>query len=237
MAGRRDLPFVTADPPGAEDDLCYLLLGGAVPRTIEGLQHAARSRPLLTGQARVGRNDPVMQGREQAQDGFDPIKAGDVERHDGCQRRIDRCRAGLQDLDALGVAEVAEDVGTVVIDMGCDIHGERRNVSRRYQNYRGRRQDNAARIFLRQPEDRSIRRGLERVQGEIEAPTAAESCPSVIEDRRRHAPAPRNPGRMHRSDEATPRRYWRLSDPRYDRSLPRIAIGMRLASRRPPMRF
>lgn len=106
VAGRGHLPLVARDAADAEDHLRDFQLGGTVTRTVEGLQHAARARPLLTGQASVRRNDAAMQRSEKATDGLQTIEAGNAERHHGNERNSTRCCVEAQDLDLLGAVEV-----------------------------------------------------------------------------------------------------------------------------------
>ena len=90
VANRRVLPLVSCDAANAEDDLRDFQLGSAVARTVNGLQHTARSRPLLTGQACVRRNGPVMECGEETADPLKAIKAGNAERHNGGERNVTR---------------------------------------------------------------------------------------------------------------------------------------------------
>jgi len=61
----RGLPFVPTDPPCAEQDLGDILLRGAIPRAVEGLQHPAGAGALLAGQSRVRRYRATMQRSEE----------------------------------------------------------------------------------------------------------------------------------------------------------------------------
>lgn len=66
----RGLPFMPTDLPGAEQDLRDVLLRGAVPRAVEGLQHAACASALLACQSRVRRNRTAIQRGEQPMHGL-----------------------------------------------------------------------------------------------------------------------------------------------------------------------
>ncbi len=183
MAGRRHLPVVARDSADAEDHLRDFQLGGAVTRTVEGLQHAACARPLLTGQASIRRNGAAMQGGEKAGDRLQAVEAGYAERHHGNEGTGTRGCVDTEDLRLLGGVEVKQSVSVLPIGNRADIRKSRRIVGFRYQHVRSGSEDNDAGVLLWQPEDGGCWRRFEWVHREIVTPSAAGSCPSAVSGR------------------------------------------------------
>ncbi len=87
MAGRRGLPFVAVEIARSENDLRDVALRRAIAKAVEGSQHTPRPCPLLMRHSRIRRNGSSMNYREQAMNGFEPIKSFNVEWDDCRDRR------------------------------------------------------------------------------------------------------------------------------------------------------
>lgn len=233
VTGGGRLPLIAVKIADLEDYLRNLLLGGAVARAVPGLQHPARSRPLLPSQPRLWGNDSPVQRCQKASDRFQPIKTTDAERNDGGERLGGYC-AEAENLKLLRIGEIVESVNAIA-------SGTHRIVQKEWMILIVCRQEDGCRreyddtcIVLRKPKDRCDTRGLERVHGEIATSTAAESCRSTVRGRRRSASTPRNLRHRPHCDGATPKRGWMPSSHRHVRNLLKSAIGMGPASRYPP---
>ncbi len=110
MARGRRLPFASVERAGFENSLADLASGRACAMAVEGLQHPAHPRPLLAGQARVGRNHSAMQSGKKPINGFKAIKPIHAKRDDRCCR----CEAFVNELKVLAVAEIEQQVGGAV---------------------------------------------------------------------------------------------------------------------------
>ena len=232
VAHRGRLPVISAEAANAKDDLRDFLLGRAVACAVPGLQHATRPCALLAGQARVRRNGAAMQRGEKSVDGFQTIEPSDAKRNESGKRQAVRPDLQTQQLDALTIAEVAESMSALLVPMKDRIDGERVVFTAASQNSGGGRQHDHAGIVLRQPEDRSGRRGAQRVHREIATPTAGASRPSAAVDRDQIVLAPRNPHHRRRCGEAIPMRDRMPSGLRHGHSFPKSPIETHLASSR-----
>lgn len=110
MACGRGLPFASVERAGFENNLADLASGRAGAMTVEGLQHPAHPRPLLVGQACVGRNHTAMQSGKKPINGFKAIKAIHAKRDDRCCR----CKIFVNELKLLAVAEIEQQVSGAV---------------------------------------------------------------------------------------------------------------------------
>ena len=204
MAARGGLPFITAEDAGAEDNLRDFLLGRSVAISIDGAQHAAMSRPLLSGQARIERGDAIMERSEQPADRFKPVKPFEAKRNncgDGPARTI------AYELKALAVPEIVQEIICVVGAYGEGAVKTRSLVGIGRQDFWRISQDDSACIVLRQPEHIAVRWCIQRVNWEIVAPTSAEPFRSACVRRHFDGRRPCNPRHRHRCGEAIPSRY------------------------------
>ena len=172
MAGRGRLPFIAREAAQIKDDLGDFLLGGAIARSVEGPQHPAQPRALLSRQSSVGRNRASVKGGEKAVDGFQPIKAVDAERNDGGDRFSAWNPVGQHNLSTLPLAKIMKRACRIAIGpFGAD--DALREFVARIENLRRGRQHYDARILGRRPEDRRLGKIEERINREIATPSAA----------------------------------------------------------------
>lgn len=181
VAGRRGLPFVAGEPAGVEDDLGDFLLGRAIAVAIGGLQHAASPGQLLRRQARIAGHVTAMQGGEEPGDGFEAIEALKAERHDGRKRPTRRCVGRKDEVEALAVGQVAQMVKPVLRSDEIRAVQQREHVAGGGKRRRREGEDDAAGIFLWQPEDVRVGCPMRRIDGEIAVPTFALHLPSALE--------------------------------------------------------
>lgn len=181
MAGRGGLPFVAGEPTSIEDDLGDLLLGRASAVAIGGLQHAAGPGQLLRRQARVRRHVAAMQRCEEPGDGFEAIEAVHAERHDGRKRPTRRCVGRKDEVEALAVGQVAQMVKPIIGTDKIRAVQQREHVAGGTEGRRREDEDDAAGIFLWQPEDGRVGCLMRRIDREIAVPTFALHLPSVPE--------------------------------------------------------
>jgi len=181
VARRRGLPFVAGEAAGVEDDLGDLLLGRASAVAIGGLQHAAGPCQLLRRQAGVRRHVAAMQRGEEPGDGFEAIEALKAERHDGRKRPTRRCVGRKDKVEALAVGQVAQMVKPVIGTDKIRAVQQREHVAEGTEGRRREGEDDAAGIFLWQPEDVRVGCPMRRIDGEIAVPTFALHLPSVLE--------------------------------------------------------
>ncbi len=174
VAGGRRLPVVAAEMVDVKNDLGDFLLRRAGAIAVEGAQHPALAGALLTCQSRVGRNGAAVQGREKSIDRFDPVEAVYAEGYGGDSNRLPVIGA-VDDLETLPVSESKA--------KRCVIFAHRRiaapwlggsTCETSVEVRRGLGQYDDARVFLREPENGSVRRRCQGVDGEIVTPTAAE---------------------------------------------------------------
>lgn len=181
VAGRRGLPFVAAETAGVEDDLGDLLLGRASAVAIGGLQHAAGPCQLLRRQARIARNLATVQRGEEPGDGFEAIEAVEAERHDGRKRPTRRGVGWKDEVEALAVGQVAQMVKPVLRSDEIRAVQQREQVAGGTEGRRREGEDDAAGIFLWQPEDVGVGCPMRRIDREIAVPTFALHLPSALE--------------------------------------------------------
>lgn len=114
VAFGRGLPIVAPDGFEPEDHRGDLTLAraGAVP--VDGLEHAPRTRQLLTCEARVGWNRTAMKGGQKPGDGLHSIEALDPERDHGGKRLADRTVSGKRQVETLPVAQLMQYVKAVL---------------------------------------------------------------------------------------------------------------------------
>lgn len=193
VAGRGRLPFIAIERPDLEHDLRDLLLGSTSPVSVEGPQHPSQACPLLAGQARIRWDDAVVQGREEAPNGFDPVEALEAERNDGDRERV-AVDGAVENLEILPVAEIETKIRIRALHPKPDVPGRDRYDAQAFaQTRRGIGQNDDAGIMLRQPEDRSLRRCGQRIDGEIAIPTAAGCARSAVRDLPGQQPRLQNP--------------------------------------------
>lgn len=60
------MPLIAADRAKSKQGASNVLLGGAVARTVERLEHPARPRSLLPRQSGVGRDRAAVKSRQKA---------------------------------------------------------------------------------------------------------------------------------------------------------------------------
>lgn len=181
VAGRRGLPFVAGEPTSIEDHLGDLLLGRAISVAIGRLQHAAGSCQLLRRQAGVRRHLATVQRGEEPGDGFEAIEALKAERHDGRKRPTRRCVGRKDEVEALAVGQVAQMVKPVIGADKIRAVQQREHVAGGTEGWRREGEDDAAGIFLWQPEDVRVGCPMRRIDREIAVPTFALHLPSALE--------------------------------------------------------
>lgn len=182
MAGRGRLPFIAIERSDLEHNLRDFLLRGASPVSVEGPQHPSQACPLLAGQACIWWDGAVVQCREEAPNGFDPVEAIEVERNDGDRERI-AVDGAVENLEILPVAEIETKIRICTLQPKLGVPGcDRCDAQVFAQARRGIGQNDDAGIMLRQPEDRSLRRRGQRIDGEIAIPTAAGCARSAVRD-------------------------------------------------------
>lgn len=179
MAGRGVLPFVTGEPAGAEDDLGDLLLGRAFILAIGGLQHAASPGALLRGQARIAGHVAAMQGGKKAVHGFEAVEAVGPKRDHGRERPTRRRVGREHEMKVLAIAQVAQMMQSIFRADHAFAVQERAQISGRVEGRWRAGEDDAAGIFLRQPEDVRVGRPMLGMDREIAGPTSAPHRPSV----------------------------------------------------------
>ncbi len=231
MTRGRSLPFVAAEMPDVEKDFGDFLLRRASPFTVEGAEHSALTGALLTRQARIRRDGPAVQGREKSIDRFDPVKAFDAERDDGNRLPID---CAVDDLQALSVPESEAECSALIADwriISPWLDRLRNGAGAEFR--RGLRQDDDAGVLLREPEDGSIRRRDQRIDGEIATPTAAGFVRSAVRGLHGQRPQLQNLRHRRRCGGAIPRRD-RMRSTYPDGHIPKNARSMRQGSSRSP---
>lgn len=229
------LPVVALKRADAEYDLGNLLLRCAVAMTVKGLQHSSQTRALLPRQALVRRNGPAVEGREQAIDGLKPIEPLDAEGNEGGGGRIGGQCARAHQLDALAVTEIMEKKGFGAVAGGDRAIQRWTRISVRTQSWGRLCEDDGAGIVLREPEDVSCRRCVQRIDREIATPTAAGSRPSADVHHSWHSSALGNPCRRIRCGAAIPTRDRMRSGLRHVRSRRANASRTHPVSSRTPL--
>lgn len=224
MAGRGYLPVVPLHPRKTEDDPGDLLLGGAIPETVEGLQHVTHPPALLRREACVRRHRAAVERRKKAVNGLYPIKSFQTDRDHGDQRNRRRMADGQDELETLTLAHLVEKMRfATLFDGSSDIKcGSCIAIQR--EDRRSPRQHNCAGVGMRKPEYLCFGRSLQRIKREIVAPTAAESCRSAIEDFPCCGSRHRNHDHTLRCDGAIPKRCRRQQARQHGGREPRNAI-------------
>ena len=181
VARRRGLPFVAGEPAAVEDDLGDVLLGRTSAVAIGRLQHAAGPGQLLRRQAGVRRHVAVMQRGEEPANGFEAIEAVGAERHDGRKRPTRRGVGWKDEVEALAVGQFAQMVKPVLRSDEIRAVQQREQVAGGTEGRRREGEDDAAGIFLWQPEDVGVGCPMRRIDREIAVPTFALHLPSALE--------------------------------------------------------
>ena len=179
VANRGVLPLIAAQASDMKNDLSDILLRCAVSCPVEGLQHPARSCPLLPSQAGIRGNGSTMQRRQKAMDGLEAVEAFDAERHQSNQRPGVPCEP--QNLQSLPIPDVASEMVAMLVappTVQIRMNGE---IVR--QNHWRRSQNDGAGILLGQPDYRRCGRVTQGIDKEIAAPSAGGSCPSTAAGR------------------------------------------------------
>lgn len=233
VTGRGLLPVVTVEPVDTKENLGNFLLGRAIAVSIHGLQHESLPSPLLTCEPQFARDGAAMKRAEKATHGLDSIEALEPKRNDGdsALRHSDRV---VSDLKILTISEGQSEIRPPFVADG--LWRQRMTalaIVAKSEARWGLGQHNNPCILLRKPEDRSVRRRRQGVDGEIAIPTAGFSR-SVCRNRRGEWKRPQSPRHRHRCGAAIPRQDRMPSMYRDGRILPRSAMLMRQASSFPP---
>ena len=224
MADRGYLPVVPLHPRKTEDDPGDLLLGGAIPETVESLQHMAHPPAFLPREACVRRHSAAVERCKKAVNGLYPIKSFQTDRNHGNQRNRRRMAGGQDELEVLILAQLVEEERfATLFDRLSDIEcGSCIAIQR--EDRRSRRQHDCAGVGMRKPEHLRLGRSLLRIKREIAVPNAAESCRSAIEDPPCCASTHRNHDHTLRCDGAIPKRCQRQQARQRGGRAPRSAI-------------
>ncbi len=230
MTGRGRLPLVAVQARDIQQNLRDFLLGCTGALSIEGSQHASKTRALLQGQTAIWRDGAAMQGGEETAYSFDTVETVEIERdhRDGDFTAIE---GAIQYLEMLPVAEREAEVTAGAVRGDVD-SPECRGVAAEGQRSLGQHHD--TRVFLRQPEYRGLRRRGPGIDREIATPTAAEFVRSAVRGLRGQRRKLRNRRHTLRCGEGIPMPgRMQLTHPN-DRIPSKNARSMRQVSSRSP---
>lgn len=171
MSLRSRLPFIAGEFAGVEDYFGDFLMGGAGLPPIECLQHAPRTRTLLTRQPRVWRDGSVVKRSKQTDNRLDAIESFQSERHDGDEPYIDRGVIRQNEMEMIAAAERMQDVMRFRPDSLVRVGQSSCRDCAMWQDRGRRREYDSACVVFGKPENRSFSSVEARWDGEIAAPS------------------------------------------------------------------